>query len=54
MIHLGRLVYTYNGPEVANEGSYVLEVSDFESGTYFINSTDSQGIKHQKQMVIKK
>ncbi|MFS4493936.1 BspA family leucine-rich repeat surface protein [Maribacter sp. 2308TA10-17] len=50
----GRLVHTYNGPEVADEGSYILQVNDLESGTYFINSTDVKGVKHQKQMVIKK
>ncbi|TMM55867.1 BspA family leucine-rich repeat surface protein [Maribacter algarum] len=50
----GRLVHSYNGPEVADEGSYLLQVDDLESGTYFINSVDVKGIKHQKQMVIKK
>ncbi|TMM55868.1 BspA family leucine-rich repeat surface protein [Maribacter algarum] len=50
----GRLVHSYNGPEVADEGSYLLQVDDLESGTYFINSVDVKGIKHKKQMVIKK
>jgi len=51
---LGRLVHSYNGPEVKDEGSYVLQVNHLEAGSYFINSLDVNGIKHQKQIVIKK
>lgn len=50
----GRLVRTFKGTEVSTDGVYKIKVNDLESGTYFINAIDNQGIKHQKQMVINK
>lgn len=35
---LGRSVYTYKGADVSHEDTYILNVDDLESGTYFIVS----------------
>ena len=50
----GRLVRTFNAAEVTGDGVYKFEVNYLKSGTYFINAIDNQGVKHQKQIVIKK
>ncbi|MFS4493937.1 BspA family leucine-rich repeat surface protein [Maribacter sp. 2308TA10-17] len=50
----GRLAHTYNGKDVFDDGAYLLNVNALPAGTYFINSVDVNGVKHQKQMVIKK
>jgi hypothetical protein len=50
----GRLIRTFKSVEVFAKGVYNLDVYDLESGIYFINALDTQGVLHQKQMVIKK
>ncbi len=39
---------------VSVDGAYKIKVNDLESGTYFINAIDNQGVKHQKQMIVKR
>lgn len=50
----GKLVHTYKAAETEDNGAYLLNVHNLPAGTYFINSLDVEGVKHQKQMVIKK
>ena len=49
---LGRLVATYEGPELNDDGSYLLNVNFIPAGTYFIKSQDVEGNQYQKPMVI--
>ncbi|MBT2161646.1 BspA family leucine-rich repeat surface protein [Zobellia barbeyronii] len=50
----GRLVHSYSGSAVSDDGAYLLNVEELPSGTYFIRSLDAQGEQYQKQMVINK
>ncbi|WP_194534200.1 BspA family leucine-rich repeat surface protein [Zobellia nedashkovskayae] len=50
----GRLVHSYSGSAVSDDGEYLLNVEELPSGTYFIRSLDAQGMLYQKQMVIMK
>ena len=49
---LGRLVTTYEAPELNDEGVYLLNVNFIPAGTYFIKSRDVDGNQYQKGMVI--
>ncbi|MGJ8738979.1 BspA family leucine-rich repeat surface protein [Zobellia laminariae] len=50
----GRLVHSYSGSAVSDDGAYLLNVEELPSGTYFIRSLDAKGEQYQKQMVINK
>lgn len=51
---LGRLLGSYEGVEIADDGNYILDVQSIPSGTYYVKAHDDDGNQYQKQMIIKK
>ncbi|WP_055393149.1 BspA family leucine-rich repeat surface protein [Flagellimonas eckloniae] len=51
---LGRLVKVYDGKQVKDGESYLLDVDEFPVGTYFIRTEDANGTQYQKQIAIKR
>lgn len=51
---LGRLVGSYKGISIENNGTYVLDVISIPAGTYYIKSYDNKGNHYQRQMIVKK